>query len=175
MFRTILILSLNSVILLNSCSSTSTISNVTEQLVNTNGIYLAINNNGYIYTKTGDSLKSVQGIKIIRFLSQNRGIIIQDNIDSDAEFTKDRIKKLYDWCMEFEKRNPDYKPYIYFKPVYSNDEIRFTQSFPEAKYIYNGINYKDSILLAYKTFNPSWGDSINAHVKYLNFKFYELE
>ena len=162
------------IIILKSCTSTSSISSTSEQIVNTNGVYIAINNNSNSFRKIGDSITQVKPIVIIRFLNPNKGIIIPDNITDNEIFDSIKIKKLFDWCLEFEHKNPSDKDFIYFKPNYINDSINFTQKSPEANFVYDGINFKDSLVLSYKTVNLSFPNNPNKKPKFLHFKYYAL-
>lgn len=175
-FKTIII---NSIILIaiffNSCTSSSSILSASDQLVNTNGVYIAINNNSTSFRKNGDSITPVLSIKIVRFLSQSKAIIIPDNMTDKEILDSIKIKKLYDWCLEFENKNPADKSFIYFKPTFRDDSISFIQKSPEAVFEYKGINYKDSIILSYKTVNLNFENNPNKKLKYLNFKFYKLD
>lgn len=162
------------VIFYNSCSSSTSIYSDSEKLINTNGIYIAINNNSNSFRKNGDSITPVLSIKIIRFLSKSKAIIIPDNITENEIFDSVKVRKLYNWCLEFENKNPSDKSFIYFKPNFINDSIYFIQKAPEANFEYKGINFKDSIILSYKTTNLNFGNNPNKKQKFLIFKFYKL-
>lgn len=163
-----------SIIALQSCSSTESVSGDSEQLVNTDGIYIAINNYSNTFTKSNDTIVPVKSIKILRFLSQNKAIIVPDNISDKEIFNDAKIKKLSDWCLDFEKKNPSDKSFIYVNLKFINDSLFFEQQSPEANIVYSGINYKDSISMSYSIVNKNNLNASKMNPKFLNFKFYKL-
>ncbi len=163
-----------STITLLSCLSTESVSGNSEQLVNTNGVYIAINNYSNTFTKKNDTVIPVKSIRVIRFLSQNKAIIVPDNISENEIFNDVKIKKLYDWCLDFEKKNPSDKSFIYVNPKFVNDSIFFEQQSPEANIVYSGINYKDSISLSYSIVNKYSTSGNKMNPKFMNFKFYKI-
>ena len=163
-----------SIIALQSCTSALSVSGNSEPLINTDGVYIAINNYSNTFTKTNDTVVPVKSIKILRFLSQTQAIIVPDNISDNEVFNDSKISKLYDWCLDFEKKNPSDKSFIYVKPKFINDSLFFEQQSPEANIIYSGVNYKDSISISYSIVNKYNLNAPKMNPKFLNFKFYKL-
>lgn len=159
------------IVILVACNSTSTISSKSDQLVNTNGIYIAFNNNATSYRKMGDSAIPLRNIKVIRFLSQNKGIIIPESLTESESLDTNRIRIIYNWCLDYENKNPTDKDYIKIQQKFDGDTIQFSQKGSESETLYKGVNYKDSIRITYQTMHQG---KLLPLKKELSFKFYKL-
>lgn len=154
-----------------SCNSTSAIKTSSEDLVYTNGVYIAINNNVTAFTKAGDSSVPVTGIKIIRFTSQKNGVIVPESINLNQTIDTNMIRLYYNWCLDYGKKNTSDKDYIKIQPHFENDSLTFSQRSTDTETVYKGINYKDSIKLTYQTIHQG---KLLPLRKELSFKFYKL-
>lgn len=143
-------------------------------MVNTNGIYVAFNNNVSAFRKVGDSSLALQSIKVIRFVAQGKGIIIPESLIRNELLDSARIRTLYNWCLDYENKNKPDKNFIHFQTHFFGDSILFSQNAPDTEIKYRGINYKDSMKLFYQTI---YQGKINQNIKVreLNFKFYKLK
>lgn len=157
--------------ILVACNSTSTISSNSDELVNTNGIYIAFNSNVTSYRKMGDSAIPLRNIKVIRFLSQNKGIIIPESLTESESLDTNRIRIIYNWCLDYENKNPTDKDYIKIQQKFDGDTIQFSQKSSESETLYKGVNYKDSIRITYQTMHQG---KLLPLRKELTFKFYKL-
>jgi hypothetical protein len=160
-------------VIISSCSRDLSIKTENEELVKTNGIYIAINNNTSSFSQLDKSIIPMKSIKIIRFINQNKGIIIPEQISESRLLDTVKIKKLYNWCLEFENKNSKDKSFIYINPKYKNDTIEFSQNSNEASIEYIGLNYKDSISISYKIIQNG-NINIKLEPKKLLFKFYKV-
>jgi hypothetical protein len=59
----------------------------------------------------GDSAIPLRNIKVIRFLSQNKGIIIPESLTERESLDTNKIRIIYNWYMDYENKNPTDKDY----------------------------------------------------------------
>jgi hypothetical protein len=143
-----------------------------EQAVYTNGVYIAYDPNSSSFAKRGDSIIAEKSIMVIRFVSQQKAIIIPQSVSSDNEFLDtSKVRLLYNWCLNYGTKSPGDRDYIQIQPRFENDSIRFSQATPDSKTIYKGINYRDSIKLTYQVI---YQGNRTIKPKELTFKFYKL-
>jgi hypothetical protein len=157
--------------ILISCNSTTSITSHPEQLVHTNGVYIAYNTNASAFHQVGDSAIPAIAIKVLRFTSQGSAILISESLNEGELLDTNKIRVLYNWCLNYESKNPSDNEYIRIRPRFENDTIRFSQVTPDSQTLYKGINYKDSIHIAYQMI---YQGKLVPLVKELNFKFYKL-
>lgn len=159
--------------LLAACNSTTTIQSSPDEAVNTNGIYIAFNDNATSYRKLNDSTTiPLRSIKVIRFLSQSNGILIPESLTENETIDTNKIRTVYNYCLKFGEKNPDAKDYIQIKTKFEGDSIKFSQFNTDSEIKYWGVNYKDSIKLFYQLVYQ--GKITGNKPKELNFKFHKL-
>ena len=156
---------------ITSCNGPSSIKTSSEDLVYTNGVYIALNHNVSAFNKQGDSLVPVTSIKILRFTGQKNGIIVPESINLNETIDTNKIRLYYNWCLDYEKKNPTDKDYIKIQPKFDQDTIRFSQKSPDSETLYKGVNYKDSIRMSYQMMHQG---KLLPLRKELTFKFYKL-
>lgn len=145
--------------------------------VRTKGIYICYNPYAQV-VKDLSSFKMVddeESLFVIRFLDQQSGIIIPDIINKSEGFTREKVSKLYNWCEEFEKKNPGDKEFVHFRldPV-RGDSIRFVRRHGGFKTEFEGLNESDSLVLDYTIALDEKDKKIMPMNRRLVFRFYPI-
>jgi len=137
-----------------SCSSSKEILNEEDlNTINTNGIYIAYNPFATISSRPDISEPTIKkALYIIRFTSQNEGIIVPHSDTLLNNFPFNKISEMYQWSFNYEKANPIDKDFIRFKlDRIDKDSIIISQTSKNIFIEYKGINYGDSLVLNHST------------------------
>jgi hypothetical protein len=117
--------------------------------INTNGIYVAYNPFAVISSRPDISEPTKKkALYIIRFTSQNEGIIVPHSDTILNNFPLNNISEMYKWSFNYEKENPIDKTFIHFKlHRIGKDSILIPQTSKNIFVEYKGFNYGDSLIL----------------------------
>jgi hypothetical protein len=122
----------------------------TENRLELDGVYIAANTNTRPITgpDKGKIIGDKKSILLIRFYDAVSGVIVPLHADTSNHFTDNRIiNEYYDWCKEFEKKNPKDKDFVNFRYRIVNDTLSFEQKGEEVIYKWKGIVSGDSLVL----------------------------
>ena|SRR6218665_1796410 len=117
----------------------------------TDGFYAGINPYSSVMPDTMNrELVKRNVCMILRFYSPDSGVIVQEGLPADFQFNDSTINMYYNWCRDFETKNPGEKEFVNFRlKLYGKDSIRFSQIAPNTRIDYKGKIFKDSIELEY--------------------------
>ncbi len=164
-----------------SCSSSKEMLNGEDlNTIKTNGIYVAYNPFAIISSSPDITSQTVPTAKkalyIIRFTSQNGGIIVPHSDTLIDNFSINKISEMYKWTFNYEKENPIDKEFIHFKlNKIGKDSIAIPQTSKDVFIQYKGVNYGDSLILnhAVGITKEQLDHNARNNTKVLNFIFYE--
>lgn len=135
---------------LASCSGSKEMINGEDlNIIKTSGIYVAENPYAIMSSKP-DKIEPTfkKALFIIRFTSQNEGIIIPHADTITRNFSIEKISEMYQWSYDYEKQNPIDKNFIRFKlQRLGKDTIVIPQTTTGTFIKFQGINYTDSLIL----------------------------
>lgn len=117
-------------------------------------------------------------VYLLRFYNNQSGVMVPDKILNNTDFNNDSTARFYfDWCKEYEIKNPRDKDYVNFKYRIQDDTLKFNQKNEQFQYLYTGLLYKDSIDL-YKNifYGNNKEEKVKNNINHLyNFSFVKVE
>lgn len=158
------------------CKSSEGIDNEYSNL-RTDGFYMA---KSLFTTARPDTVNGVpverNSMKILRFYNMENGVIIPENLSKDFQMTSAEVDRYYNWCKQYEVKNPGDKAFVNFRyQLYGNDSIKFSQVSANTRIDYAGKIYKDSIDIKYVLHPLGLDGSVSMPPKPIYFKFYPVE